>query len=564
MQRTYRSLRRVLGAALGSVLLAGAAVAATSAPASSQTVTPFPNCGGGTTQECIVAFTVDGAAPPAGVSLEVTKVGTTALDVKVLRSGGAQGGVELSPALTVDSDIHVEINTGTLDPLMLAFTGDVTSFAPALDATNGNTAAFDVSPVAVAWKASGCAASGCGDNTTKADADLAAAAVGQIVAPATGSTAAVNDDLRGSWLSTNAQAIGTPTFNATTDTLSVTLAAAHLRSDGTANDDGSVTTFLPTAALTDQFGIANPAAATSESLVTVKTQTGLLTAEVSDKVEAVAGGLELSVPVFGYSNPKFDITKATTSAGRSATVGIASTPSGNGYWLADASGGVWAFGDAGVFGSLAGIPLNKPIVGIASTPSGNGYYLVATDGGVFTFGDATFRGSTGALTLNQPIVGMAVTPSGNGYYLVASDGGVFTFGDGVFRGSMGSTRLNQPVVGMDVVSGGGGYWLVAADGGIFSFGNATFFGSTGSLVLNKPVVGMEGTADSAGYWLVASDGGIFRFGNAPFLGSLGSLPLVQPIVGMAALPNASGYRLAARDGGLFALGAATYLGGRAI
>lgn len=36
---------------------------------------------------------------------------------------------------------------------------------------------------------------------------------------------------------------------------------------------------------------------------------------------------------------------------------------------------------------------NAPIVGIASTPSGKGYWLVAADGGVFGFGDADFIGN---------------------------------------------------------------------------------------------------------------------------------------------------------------------------
>ena len=54
--------------------------------------------------------------------------------------------------------------------------------------------------------------------------------------------------------------------------------------------------------------------------------------------------------------------------------------------------------------------LNKPIVGMALTPTGNGYWLVASDGGIFSFGDATFYGSTGAMTLNQPIVGMGAQP----------------------------------------------------------------------------------------------------------------------------------------------------------
>lgn len=37
--------------------------------------------------------------------------------------------------------------------------------------------------------------------------------------------------------------------------------------------------------------------------------------------------------------------------------------------------------------------VNAPIVGIAITPSGKGYCLVAADGGVFAFGDAPFLGN---------------------------------------------------------------------------------------------------------------------------------------------------------------------------
>ncbi|MGH9181977.1 MAG: hypothetical protein ACRDY5_09715, partial [Acidimicrobiales bacterium] len=76
-----------------------------------------------------------------------------------------------------------------------------------------------------------------------------------------------------------------------------------------------------------------------------------------------------------------------------------------------------AFGDARFFGSTGAGRLNQAIVGMAVTPSGNGYWLVAADGGVFGFGDARFFGSTGA------------TPSGNGYWLAARDGGVLGFGD---------------------------------------------------------------------------------------------------------------------------------------
>ena len=65
------------------------------------------------------------------------------------------------------------------------------------------------------------------------------------------------------------------------------------------------------------------------------------------------------------------------------------------------------------------------------------------DGGIFAFGDAGFYGSTGAHRLNQPIVGMAATPDGKGYWLVASDGGIFAFGDAGFYGSPGRRSTSR-------------------------------------------------------------------------------------------------------------------------
>jgi hypothetical protein len=221
--------------------------------------------------------------------------------------------------------------------------------------------------------------------------------------------------------------------------------------------------------------------------------------------------------------------------------GIASTPSGNGYWVVDSAGQVSTEGDAQNFGSIT-TPLNAPIIGIAATPSGNGYWLVGGDGGIFTFGGARFFGSTGNLVLNKPVVGMAPTPTGNGYWLVAADGGIFSFGDAVFHGSTGNIQLNKPVDGMTATPSGNGYWLVASDGGIFSFGDAVFHGSMGGTPLVAPVVGMTASPSGNGYRLVASDGGIFDFGDANFYGSGTGEPLTAPVVGMAARPG--GYWIA--------------------
>ena len=235
---------------------------------------------------------------------------------------------------------------------------------------------------------------------------------------------------------------------------------------------------------------------------------------------------------------------------------MAPTPDGRGYWLVASDGGVFAFGDAGFFGSTGSLVLNRPIVGMAPTTDGRGYWLVASDGGVFTFGDAGFFGSTGSLVLNRPIVAMAPTPDDRGYWLVASDGGVFAFGDAGFFGSTGSLVLNRPVVGIAPTPDGHGYWLVASDGGVFTFGDARFLGSTGSLVLNRPIVGMDLDRSSGGYRLIAADGGVFTFG-ASFEGSaVGQLS--RAAVGTAS--HGSGYWVVTQGGAVYAFGGAAYFG----
>jgi hypothetical protein len=228
----------------------------------------------------------------------------------------------------------------------------------------------------------------------------------------------------------------------------------------------------------------------------------------------------------------------------SPIVGIESTPSGRGYWLPTAIGGVYTFGDAHYAGALGGVPLHSPISDMARTRSGLGYWLVGLDGGVFCFGDARFHGSMGNKHLNGLIVGMASTPTGNGYWLVASDGGIFCFGDARFHGSMGGRHLNRPIVGMASTKSGNGYWLVASDGGVFCFGDARFEGSTAGRRLNAPVVGMAGTPTGRGYWFVAADGGISAFGDAHFFGSGAAVLHSGSAVDMAARPDGRGYWIA--------------------
>ncbi len=245
-------------------------------------------------------------------------------------------------------------------------------------------------------------------------------------------------------------------------------------------------------------------------------------------------------------------------------VGIASTRDGKGYWLAQAGGGVFGYGDAVFHGSLPGdeiVPTDQ-VVGIAATPDGKGYWLVSADGGVFSFGDAHFFGSMGDKPLNQPIVGMASTPDGNGYWEVESDGTVFSFGDAHSFNGFSGQPFDLPTAGIASSPDGKGYWEVESDGGVFSYGDARFHGSVGGRSLNQPIVGMSADLLTGGYWEVAADGGIFPF-DAPFIGSTGNTHLNQPIMGMVGNPTGLGYHLVAADGGVFSFGDAKFYGSAA-
>ncbi len=223
-----------------------------------------------------------------------------------------------------------------------------------------------------------------------------------------------------------------------------------------------------------------------------------------------------------------------------------------GYWFVAADGGIFAFGNAGFYGSTGSLRLAQPIVGMAATPSGKGYWLVARDGGVFAFGDAGFHGSTGDIRLAQPIVGMAPTPSGKGYWFVASDGGIFAFGDAGFHGA--ASQPASPIVGMAATPTGKGYWCVARDGTVYNFGDAGSLGKAGS----PETAGLVASRSGNGYWVAGADGAVFPFGDARSFGGTGNL--AQPVVGLAASPKGGGYWLVARDGGIFAFGDSRFYG----
>lgn len=223
---------------------------------------------------------------------------------------------------------------------------------------------------------------------------------------------------------------------------------------------------------------------------------------------------------------------------RDGLVGMATTRSALGYWVADRSGRVWEAGDDAVsLGGVSHLPLAAPVVDIESSTLGDGYWLAAADGGVFSFGAARYFGSA-AFTLAGEITGMAARPQGDGYWLAGADGGVFSFGGAPFLGSAARLPLRAPVVEIEPAPDGEGYWLVAADGGVFAFGSARFAGAPAGSSMAAPIADLAATGLD-GYVLLGRDGGVFAYGSARFHGS--SLHMFHNAAAIEATGDPYGY-----------------------
>jgi hypothetical protein len=90
-----------------------------------------------------------------------------------------------------------------------------------------------------------------------------------------------------------------------------------------------------------------------------------------------------------------------------------------------AGGRLRALGGARHRGDLSGVSLAKPIVGMALTPSKNGYWMVASDGGIFAFGDARFLGTGNQ---RQYSTAASIAPNGSHYYILDARGGTLCRG----------------------------------------------------------------------------------------------------------------------------------------
>lgn len=131
-------------------------------------------------------------------------------------------------------------------------------------------------------------------------------------------------------------------------------------------------------------------------------------------------------------------------------------PSGDGsYWNCDATGRVYAYppadaGRARYHGGAGWSPapgkprvkISADVVAFRCTPSGDGYWLTDRFGHVYAFGDAEYFGGQGwvprpgarPVTLNGTCTGFVPTHSGRGYWMISSVGSLYAFGDAEYHG----------------------------------------------------------------------------------------------------------------------------------
>ncbi len=132
--------------------------------------------------------------------------------------------------------------------------------------------------------------------------------------------------------------------------------------------------------------------------------------------------------------------------------------------MVTATGKVYAFGNAKLYGDMAGKHLNGPIVGIAAAPDGKGYWLIGRDGGIFSFGSARFIGSRGKPGITSVVGGAALPATGASRGPIGPGGPTGPTGGTGAAGPQGATGRGlrrQP--GRDRPSGCG--WLARRDRG---------------------------------------------------------------------------------------------------
>lgn len=224
--------------------------------------------------------------------------------------------------------------------------------------------------------------------------------------------------------------------------------------------------------------------------------------------------LVVALAVFGG----YAYYKSSHAAG--SQVGITAPPSGAGAWSVDQGGCVTPHGGVAGQGGECGVSIGSTIVGMAAYNSvNNGYWLASASGNVYAF-NAPFYGSAGGTGIAAPIVAIAAKTNGGGYWLLGANGAVYSYGAQDYTDARAS-GLGNTFIAMASTQDGAGYWLLNNNGVIYPYGDAQG-GNVHTITAAQPssVVGIAGASTGNGYWVLHSSGGVTQVGAAPALSNL--------------------------------------------
>lgn len=208
-------------------------------------------------------------------------------------------------------------------------------------------------------------------------------------------------------------------------------------------------------------------------------------------------------------------------------VGASAHPSAYGFVTVGSDGGIFTYGACGFHGSIPGganppyntpIPLPAPIVAVSLSFDGNGYFLLDSQGAVYAFGSAAWEGNA---PISAPDSAVAIVHDFgfDGYYVFSALGATYAIPPGTppYYGNIPLTS-GRLVVAAAPCPTSNGYVVIDNAGEAFAYGGSTYHGNYSGAPLNKPMDSVAIRPDNSGYWMGAQDGGVFTF-STPFYGS---------------------------------------------
>lgn len=191
----------------------------------------------------------------------------------------------------------------------------------------------------------------------------------------------------------------------------------------------------------------------------------------------------------------------------------------NGYWVIDAYGTQFYFGQATALEQNSTVGFSTTVVAAQGHPSANGYWVLEQNGRVHSYGASLHFGdesNDSNIEGNFDFIDIACTFTGNGYWLLRRSGEIFAFGDAIDFGFM--PELLDPTLKGAAICGhptGMGYWAIDALGQVTAAGVAVEIGEvTEPRPANGVASAIECTASGNGYWIMWGNGQVFNYGDA--------------------------------------------------